>query len=277
MEHAGRRPHLAGSWRPALATVALAGVLGVGPALVAPGASEAVLSLHPNEFAQPGSIQAAVGWSSTNWSGYAQTGSTYHAVTGSWTVPSVSATWSATYSAAWIGIDGYSNSSLIQTGTEQDYYRGAAHYAAWWTTSAQGFAEQAINEPVAAGDPMSATITQVAGTSWTITLTDNSAAHGWNFTKPVTYTGPGASAEWILEAPTVGGRQATVAAYQSPMTFDPGTVNGGNPHLLANQGGDLLVRVRRGYQVVSVPSVPDTDTDGFNMFYGSTAGAAPSS
>ena len=47
-------------------------------------------------------------------------------------MPAVAATPTATYSATWVGVDGYSNSSLIQTGTEQDYYCGAAHYSAWW-------------------------------------------------------------------------------------------------------------------------------------------------
>ena len=35
-------------------------------------------------------------------------------------------------SSAWIGVDGFNNSNLIQTGTEEDYYSGAAHYNAWW-------------------------------------------------------------------------------------------------------------------------------------------------
>lgn len=277
MGRGGRRPDLAGSWRPMLAALAFGALAGVGPASIASVASHAVLSLHPNHFAPPSSTQAAVGWSSSNWSGYAQTGSTYHSITGQWTVPSVSYSSGSSYSAAWIGIDGFSNNSLIQTGTEEDYYSGAAHYAAWWTTSAQNFVEQPINHTVAAGDPMSATITQVNGTSWTMTLSDNSAVHPWTSTESVTYTGPGASAEWIMEAPTVGGRIASMAHYQSPFAFDPGTVNGGNPGLLSSQGGDLVVKIRHGYQAVSVPSVPDTDTDGFNMAYGSAVPSAPAS
>jgi hypothetical protein len=249
----------------------------LGPAVAGASAGAPALALHPNHFASPGSTQATVGWSSSNWSGYAQTGSTYHSITGSWTVPSVSATSGSTYSAAWIGIDGFNNNSLIQTGTEQDYYSGAAHYAAWWTTSAQNFVEQAISEPVTPGDVMSATITKVSGSSWTITLTDNTHSPSWSFTKSLTYTGPGASAEWIMEAPTVGGRIATLSIYASPMAFDPGTVNGGAPGLVASQGGDLVVRVHRGYQVVSVPSTPDIESDGFNMAYGPVAPAPPSS
>jgi len=111
-----------------------------------------------------------------------------------------------------VGIDGFSNNSLNQTCREQDYYNGAGHYVAWWMTSAQNFLEQAIADPVAPGDLMVATISGT-GTSWTITLSDHSSVHLLEL-----HPGPdrpsrgrGASAEWILEAPTVGARQASLA------------------------------------------------------------------
>src|SRR5690348_216755 len=68
--------------------------------------------------------KAAAGWASSNWSGYAVTGSTYSSVTAKWTVPSVAASRKATYSSDWVGIDGFNNSDLIQTGTESDYFNG---------------------------------------------------------------------------------------------------------------------------------------------------------
>jgi hypothetical protein len=70
-------------------------------------------------------------WAASNWSGYAETG-IYTGVSATWSVPTVTASTSATYSSAWIGVDGFNNSDLIQTGTEEDYYSGAAHYNAWW-------------------------------------------------------------------------------------------------------------------------------------------------
>ena len=144
-----------------LALLALTG------ASAAPAVAPAALSSAPNNgpaarlrSAHPRTITATPGWASTNWSGYAiTTTSKFTAVTGAWVVPSVARTSSSTYSAAWIGIDGFANSSLIQTGTEQDYYNGAAHYAVWWTTSAQGFAEQPISQPVRPGDKIPPAIT----------------------------------------------------------------------------------------------------------------------
>jgi len=262
---------------------AIGGFVLVGGATVVPQASTALqMALHPNyRAAKPGgggdTSSSFVGWASSNWSGYAITTPSFAPfkdMTANWTVPSVSASQKATFSAAWAGIDGFNNSSLIQTGTEQDYYKGSAHYAAWWTTSAQGFAEQPIAEPVSAGDPMTATISE-SGTLWTMTLTDNSSSHSWSFTEgPITYTGPGTSAEWIMEAPTVGGRIAPLAHY-STFAFDSGTVNGASPGLSANDGGELV----QGRQVVSIPSGPDKDTtpDGFAIAYGSTPPAPPTS
>jgi hypothetical protein len=234
------------------------------------------LAVRPNSAARPGDDAAsAVGWASSNWSGYSATRSVYTAVSGSWTVPAVQRSGKPSYSAAWTGIDGFNNGSLIQTGTEQDYYNGSGHYAAWWTTSAQGFLEQVISQPVQPGDSMTATITKAkSGSSWTITLADTT--ENWTFTKTVTYTGPGASAEWIIEAPTVGGRTAPLANYTSPTTFDHGTVNGNrNPALVVSDGGELVAGSGRHAEVVSIPSRPDSDTDGFNMAYGAVAPSPP--
>ncbi len=220
----------------------------------------------------PGLALTNAGWAARNWSGYARTADApYTAVSGSWVVPSVSASKRATYASQWVGIDGFTNSSLIQTGTETDYYNGSAHNSAWWEILPA--AETVIPQiTVSPGDVMSATITNGgSGSSWTITIADTTTKRSFNTTQ--TYTGPGASAEWIEEAPTVGGHIANIAQYSSPDTFDPGTANGGNPGLTAADGGVLI---QHGKQV-STPSAPDSDIDGFNMAYGSTAPAPPSS
>ncbi len=209
----------------------------------------------------------SAGWSASNWSGYAKSGS-YSSATAHWVVPSVSPTSGSTYSSAWVGIDGFTNSSLIQTGTESDYYSGSAHYNAWWEILPA--AETRISSiTVRPGDVMTASITKGSGSTWTITINDTT--NGQSFTTQQSYSGPGASVEWIEEAPSIGGRVATLAHYSSPDTFDPGTANGGNPGLTAADSGIMVQKQR----IVSSPSVPDSDTDGFNMAYGSTAPAPP--
>jgi hypothetical protein len=249
------------------ASAALTTALILGGSVVGPAVAQGpALYHHPKVSA--GAARNA-GWASSNWSGYARTGR-YTRVTGAWVVPSVAASRKATYSSQWVGIDGFNNSSLIQTGTEADYYNGAAHYAAWWEILPA--AETVIPSiAVHPGDRMTASITKGSGSSWTITITNTTTARSFSTVK--TYTGPGTSAEWIEEAPSLGGHVATLARYSSPDTFDPGTANGANPGLTAADGG---VMIQKNVQV-STPSVPDRDTDGFNMAYGRTAPAAPAS
>lgn len=378
-----------------------------------------------------GATGVQAGFASTNWSGYFVTSSApYTSVTSKWTVPTVTGP-NGSYSAAWVGIDGATNNSLIQTGTEQDYSNGTGQYSAWWTTSSQSFAEQVITtgcttaaaagpsqaakqdqterfaapgggksgsksgkggggsgggghspsattgsasgvtqtgatlngtvDPhgtattyyfeygtttsygsttaiasagsgkssvavsatlsnltagqtydfqlvassstsvayggnvtfttlsssgsggtncgsVAPGDQMSASISETdpSTSTWSIALADTTA--GWSFTKSVTYTGPGASAEWILEAPSLCTTHhcsiGTLANYGTAV-FDPGTANGVSPGLVSADGIEMVNA--SGTTVISSPSAPDADSDGFAVAYGATAPSPPSS
>lgn len=247
--------------------VLVLGFLSWGSVLAVAPTASLQMSHHPRVAA--GVHRGNFGWTSSNWSGYALSGSGFSAVTGQWVVPLVSATKKATYSSNWIGIDGYNNSNLIQTGTESDYYNGSAHYDAWWEILPA--AETVIPSiSVSPGDHFSASVQKGSGSSWTITITDNTKAQ--SFTTVQTYTGPQTSAEWIEEAPTVGGHIAPLAHY-GRATFDPGTVNGKNPGLTFADSGDMV----QNRTQVSTPSTPDADTDGFTMAYGSSQPAPPSS
>jgi hypothetical protein len=246
------------------AAVALTGAWGTTAMTSAAASAGPALAHHPRVAA----ATRNAGWASSNWSGYAITGGPFTSVSGSWVVPTVAPSRKATFSSSWVGIDGFNNSNLIQTGTEHDFYNGSAHYSAWWEILPA--ASTTITMTVHAGDTMSATITRGGSGSWTISISDTS--RGENFSTVQSYGGQLTSAEWIVEAPTVGGRLATLANYGLD-TLDPGTANGHSPGLTAADGG---VMVQHGIQV-STPSSPDSDSDGFNMAYGSSAPAPPSS
>ncbi len=115
---------------------------------------------------------------------------------------------------------------------------------------------------------MTASIKNDGNGDWTITI--NNVTENESFTTTQAYSGPAESAEWIQEAPTIGGHVATLANY-GQTTFDPGTVNGGNPGLVIADGGVMIQHRKQ----VSTPSAPDSDTDGSNVAYGSTAPSAP--
>jgi hypothetical protein len=168
-----------------------------------------------------------------------------------------------------VGIDGFNNTSLIQTGTEQDYYSGSAHYAAWWEILPAP-ATFIVTMTVHAGDLFTASIARGTAGLWTISIKDVTSGQSSSTTQA--YAGPLTSAEWIQEAPTVNGRLAHLAHY-GLATFDPGTANGATPSLVSANGGKMI----QGGKTVSTPSTPDSDADGFNAHYGATAPSPPSS
>ncbi len=204
---------------------------------------------------------------SDNWSGYALQGGPYRAITGSWTVPAVAASASDTYSATWVGIDGRTNNDLIQTGTEQNSVSGHTTYYAWWEIlpAVETFLPSIAVHP---GDTMSASIAQTRGNTWRISITDRS--DGQSFQTSQQYFGPTDSADWIQEAPTVGGQISTLASY-SRTGFLNGTVDTFAPQL----SDPASIVMEQNSQQVSTPSAPDAAQSGFNVAYGAQPPAPP--
>ena len=73
---------------------------------------------------------------STNWAGYAVTGpvGSVTQVKGSWIEPKISGKCPSgfLYASFWVGIDGYSSSTVEQTGTDSDCQAGTPTYYAWY-------------------------------------------------------------------------------------------------------------------------------------------------
>ena len=203
-----------------------------------------------------------------NWSGYGETTGTYTEVLGVWTVPTVAATANPTYSSSWIGIDGENNSNLIQTGTEEDYYGGAAHYDAWWEILPAPETRIATMT-VSPGDLMSAAISKISATKWSIAIVDNTTKKTFSTTKK--YTGAGTSVEWIEEATQINGKIATLAKY-GKITFSDLEANNANPDLTTS---DQIFMVNKSGKIISSPSAPSTAGDAFSVAYGAKSPAPP--
>jgi hypothetical protein len=163
---------------------------------------------------------------STNWSGavvFAPAGDSFKWVEGDWVVPDVDAStenqWY--YSASWIGIDGDGSGDVFQAGVECEAYRSGASVTRniypWWEWFP--IAEvQITNFAVSPGDMITMVLCSANGagsTTGTVSITNRTTGA----TTSVTLTAPagtqlkGNSAEWIVEAPTVGGTQSAVADY----------------------------------------------------------------
>ncbi len=140
---------------------------------------------------------------STNWSGFAVTGTagSVSDVKGSWIVPSVSCPKkSTTYSSYWVGIDGYNSNTVEQTGTDSDCSSGFSVYYAWYefypaaSVTISGFT-------VKPGDKVSAEVSYSTSTGqFTTTVTDGSQS----FSTSSSVSGAArSSAEWIVERPAL--------------------------------------------------------------------------
>jgi len=151
----------------------------------------------------PGVAQADSS-SSSNWSGYVahRGGVSFRRVSAGWTQPSVSCTPGLpTYSAVWVGLGGFSETSpaLEQIGTEVDCNAtGQTVSSAWYELVPSP--TKSIRLTVAPGDAMHASV-QVVGDGVTLALADDT--RHTSFTKAVkAATVDISSADWILEAPS---------------------------------------------------------------------------
>lgn len=138
---------------------------------------------------------------SLNWSGYASINSTFNDVKSSWTQPAATCNGKSTYSSFWLGLDGYSSSTVEQVGTEADCSKGKPVYYAWWELFPAP--SHLINFfTVTPGVTYTAEV-QANTTSGNVTLT---LSGGGNQPESLTIGSAGASfssAEWIAEAPSM--------------------------------------------------------------------------
>ena len=215
--------------------------------------------------------------SSSNWFGYnqgtlEQGSKLFNSITGDWTVPTATqhTAGQAESSSDWIGIGGgcvdsgctATDSTLIQTGTEQDVSSsGAASYSAWYELVPAP--SLTISMTVAPGDHMHASLAEAVANSnvWTITLQD--VTRGETFTTTVPYSSTHATAEWIEETPLLIGTNAGFASL--PNLTNPAwtsaTVNGASPGLKASEAMDLI---DSNGNVIGAPSAPNSTGTGFD-------------
>jgi hypothetical protein len=141
--------------------------------------------------------------STFNWAGYADVSSThghFTRVSGAWTVPSVTCTAEDRITSDWVGLDGFSSSTVEQDGTVSQCFEGRAVYYSWYEMYPAGTI--AVGTTVAAGDKIKASVSR-SGSAYTLALTDSTRGAN-SFTKHATCattTCPDTSAEWIAERP----------------------------------------------------------------------------
>jgi hypothetical protein len=159
---------------------------------------------------------------SVNWSGYADAESASKTVSyasGSWTMPAVRCPPPPyqnqdAFLANWVGIDGFSTSTVEQLGTAAQCYEGVTYYYVWYEMFPAGTVEEGttacINDNVDCpqpGDRISASVSVTPAASgennYTLKLTDHTnPAESFSVTQQCAATTcTDGSAEWIVERP----------------------------------------------------------------------------
>ena len=158
---------------------------------------------------------------STNWAGYAATGSTYTSVSTTFTQPKVTCSSGDQYSSFWVGLDGYSSSTVEQTGTEADCVGSTAEYSAWYELYPAY--PVTYSNTVRPGDVITETVSFSGSSTYTMTVKDTT--EGWTKTTTKSSSGDSrSSAEVIAEAPYSGG--VLPLANFGTVNFSSSTVNG---------------------------------------------------
>jgi hypothetical protein len=140
--------------------------------------------------------------SSYNWSGYAITGAVGSITTaqGSWVVPTVTCgAKEKSYSADWVGIDGFSSSTVEQTGTDSDCKAGVPNYYAWYEfypAASKNIGAIAVHP----GDVIAARVTYSSGSTFKVAIKDMTTGKSYSTSGSVSGA-QRTSAEFIVEAP----------------------------------------------------------------------------
>jgi Peptidase A4 family len=178
------------------------------PGLAAPGRMQAASSgpargIRPGvplvAAGRPGNRPLLTSVQSANWSGYAATGATFRTVSARWVQPRGRCAGGHQYASFWVGLDGYTSSTVEQTGTEVDCAGRSARYYAWYEL----FPRYPVNfrNRVRPGDHFVSSVTARGAGRYSLSLADTT--RGWRHT--ISATLPGAansSAEIIAEAPS---------------------------------------------------------------------------
>jgi hypothetical protein len=241
-------------------------------------------------------VRHATNVQSQNWSGYADNQDTYNSVAASWIQPAVNCSAGggggggggifngllggnglgdllaagSSASSFWVGLDGYSSSSVEQLGADSDCNGKTPTYYAWWEMFPNPSQVLSSSYPVRPGDQMSAWVaSNGSGTTFFMALKDATA--GWFF-GTTQNASPGfgrSSAEVVAEAPS---SCSILFCSQLPLS-DFGQVAFANADLIDNAGnhGSLAafnanaITMTVGNKTLAVPSNLSADGRSFSV------------
>jgi len=190
------------------------------------------LTLTHNSPSSRPNIETRAG-TSTNWSGYAAVSNTsspasgfVNSVKGSWVIPTLTLNSSEnTYSATWVGIDGFSDETVEQIGTEQDCVNGIQENYAWVEFYPRP-SRIITGLTVSDGDAFTASVSYEGGSLFSLSITDLTTTQ--SYSRTYNAAAQRQSAEWVVEAPSLSTGVSPLANF--------GTVNFTSAQFTDNTG-----------------------------------------
>lgn len=223
---------------------------------------------------------------SSNWAGYidtptSQSGS-YTNISGSWTIPNISANRQDATAGQWIGLGGVTSSDLLQMGTLEEVQNGQVVAEVFWE-KLPDVAQNIISVPI--NSTINASISKSSDSTWNLTFTATTP-DGKTQTKTISTTldsayeqGIGTSAEWISEDPSNDNNQLYPLANMGTVKYQSATVNGNllnastnnvNPIAMESNNGNLTIYPSTigadGESFTTTNTNSSTSTQKFNNF-----------
>jgi hypothetical protein len=201
---------------------------------------------------------------STNWSGYADTGSSFSKVTASWTEPKGTCSGrTESLAAFWVGIDGYSSDSVEQDGTLIECYRGTAYNYTWWEMYPTNDI-QVVGESLEPGDNISASVVR-SGTSYTLAVTDSTHTANSFSTKQTCSSCANSSAEWIAEAPSGSSGVYPLTDFGSVSLSSATVTEGSTSGVISSFTDDEITMITSSGATEAQPGALNSSGNGFSV------------
>lgn len=207
---------------------------------------------------------------SGNWAGYIAThtsNNSYTSVSGSWTVPNISASQRDAVAAQWIGLGGVNSTDLLQMGTMEQIENGQPMAEVFWE-KLPDVSQNVMSVPI--GSTINASISNSSSSSsiWNLTFTAHTP-EGKTETQTIPVTldsayaqGIGTSAEWISEDPSDQNSQLIPLADMGTVKYQSALVNGQPLNTLGNNVQPVAMVSSDGTVMIS-PSELGTDGESF--------------
>jgi hypothetical protein len=210
---------------------------------------------------------------STNWSGYAvlptavKRGQTQSVtdVKGSWTVPAVVGT-GTSYSAFWIGIDGYNSGTVEQIGTSSDVVNGVPSYYAWYEIYPKY--PVTISMTISVGDTITADVLSTSK-GFQLTITDVNTGKSFTTLQKCPQAAK-SSAEWVAEAPSSMSGVLPLANFGTVTFTGCSATIGGNTGSITSFQNDAITMVTSGGTTKAYPHDLSIDGNGFQVTWASS-------